>query len=59
MGKIALILVLLAVSLLLGPALLLWAVGHLAYGEGLDFNLGNWAAAVVILILLRGSVDTQ
>lgn len=55
----ALVLILLALFLLIGPALLLWSVGQMMQGQGLDFTFWNWLAAVVFLMLMRGSASTS
>lgn len=51
-------LVLLALFLIIGPALLLWSVGQMIQGEGLDFSFWNWLAAVVFLFLMRGEAKS-
>lgn len=56
---IVIVLVLLALFLLVGPALLLWSLGQMIYGHGLDFNFLNWLAAVVFLGLMRGEASSK
>lgn len=56
---IALLLLILALFLLIGPALLLWSVGQMIQGEGLDFTFWNWLAAVVFLMLMRGEATSS
>lgn len=55
MADVKLIFILLIVALLIfaGPALLLWAVGTLVQGEGLDLTFWNWLAAAVTLALFN------
>ena len=48
------VLILLVLFLLIGPALLLWSLGQMIYGHGLDFNFWNWLSAAVFLMLMRG-----
>lgn len=55
---VTIVFVLLALFLLIGPALLLWSVGQMIQGEGLDFTFWNWLAAFVFLMLLRGEVKS-
>lgn len=56
---IVIVLVLLALFLIIGPALLLWSLGQMIYGHGLDFNFFNWLAAVVFLMLMRGEASSK
>ena len=41
----------------IGPALLLWSVGTMIQGEGLDITFWNWLAAFVFLMLMRGEAS--
>tara|TARA_Y100001970_G_scaffold292659_2_gene434919 strand:- start:2880 stop:3068 length:189 start_codon:yes stop_codon:yes gene_type:complete len=55
--KIALLVVVVLFFIFIGPALLLWSVGTMFQGEGLDITFWNWLAAFVFLILMRGETS--
>tara|TARA_Y100001001_G_scaffold163782_1_gene193815 strand:+ start:11018 stop:11206 length:189 start_codon:yes stop_codon:yes gene_type:complete len=55
--ELALIIIIVLFFIFLGPALLLWSVGTMIQGEGLDITFWNWLAAFVFLILMRGEAS--
>ena len=55
--ELALTIIIVLFFIFLGPALLLWSVGTMIQGEGLDITFWNWLAAFVFLILMRGETS--
>tara|TARA_Y100000034_G_C6909761_1_gene423809 strand:+ start:7425 stop:7613 length:189 start_codon:yes stop_codon:yes gene_type:complete len=55
--ELALTIIIVLFFIFLGPALLLWSVGTMIQGEGLDITFWNWLAAFVFLILMRGEAS--
>lgn len=58
-GAVIFIIALVLFFIFIGPALLLWSVGTMIQGEGLDLNFWNWLAAFVFLMLMRGSASSS
>ena len=51
---LVLALILVAVGIFIGPALLVWGLGAIIQGEGFDLNFWSWLGGAAVLIAIGG-----
>ena len=54
----ALVLLLIALFIFAGPALLVWGLGAIMQGEGYDLNFWSWLGGLAVLVVLRAQVSS-
>lgn len=51
----ALVILLIAFLVFIGPALLVWGLGAIIQGEGYDLNFWSWLGGLAVMVALRGA----